>query len=1219
MVGAYGAQFVGGDGGRSEMNLPPEQRSRMWEMTFEIRNFENVTNKEMIFFFAVSVRSSTAKRLPRVRLRPVYTNMFSLKKGEAADLDEPIALIQNKRFRLPYAELEKHCLQIDLWKINNWVFNEYYGTISKTLMEFATRSMNQDLMLKKKLSFDEIAEKKRPFDVARFSCSINIEEVFDFRLSFDNWTFKVDTTHPDGATKWKDARNKLTFAVPRSRHGQAERARQCTLRSTKWNEERGKFFWPKPGVFTFTGTRTHLQNQYLVVSSATGDPPEWIDSGGYPGTVIGRALFGLTSVLDISVFKARVKALTVDRRKFLVGELVGNIKVEELSRGMRQVETDVKERPEQPKGSGMVSHLSSKEQYLVVRVAKCENLPIGDFDLGTSDPYLRVAWDGMAQFSPILKRTCRPVFNFTLFFPVRLVFPQMRSQKKFRQTALRLDLESKGPVNIQVWDDDDTSSTYLGGYVLDIADILLTKNRQGRCLTGPVKPIEVDPDDDFAKPRTYQWFEREQTTRVFDGAKTELKGSNLPNAGGGPPQVHFEAYFYPDWDHDVRIDEILNEEGGDDVWKELKTDWEQRNELFRQSYAGPFGDSLGARPQKHDPMNSERGCRRFQCTAMHPQTRMLLPLPAFLCPLIIPQELCRPAVLMHWMNCVPFQSSSKQERSGLMPDDSLKNVAFILARRRGPPQNHALLLCCILLGCKKNAYVCKGQIQDVDGKTVEHCWVVTLERDKSVIFWEPSLGRRYVLPKRWDGGKTTRLGLGKMILVDIPENEWNLQHSVLMKKRLAHIKKTRKERRRACDQIIEKVEKAKGVPSALVEYIEQWLDMPPELFPSNAQPEHIIEIMTDVGLTKDLVPGTEAPLVWIFSSRMGMDIELMEEEEDEEDNGRKNFNPLWDSEVADARLTLDTLEIQVVGRPPRAKQRAKQGGKKTLGRDELKRIMMEKASSMVFAPNMDLLVEGETLVTELPYVTLECVFNMQNVWANRQNQHPACIVFNIDEPLQWDPFLSPSKQGQDQYAIPYVDHDVIVPPPIKVPIADSMTENILSEMKENMRLYRAKKGLDCYFDERPVLLRTLSNFIDMLEERMNLDPYSCPEHLREAAQIRYDWTFAPLADPTFDQKKESQDWERWVREYEAFLASMDDFPVKKGRKFRAFPMHFSTPDIEEIRNYLTDCPQYRSMIDWPDDQIYYTLQCKVVPLLGGILSLWFVFGTQTPHDRKFFD
>lgn len=238
-------------------------------------------------------------------------------------------------------------------------------------------------------------------------------------------------------------------------------------------------------------------------------------------------------------------------------------------------------------------------------------------------------------------------------------------------------------------------------------------------------------------------------------------------------------------------------------------------------------------------------------------------------------------------------------------------------------------------------------------------------------------------------------------------------------------------------------------------------------------------------------------------------------------------------------MTAETLDIQTIGRAPRAKQKAKAesggagggGGKGKLGRDELKQIMMKKAGSMIFAPNLEMLLPNETLVQELPYATLEIMFNATNVYANRQNEHPACITYNIDEQLQWEPFLTPAQLAtealREKYAVPYVDLDVVVPPPLKAPIADAMTLDILSEMKENMRLFRAKKGLDCYFDDRGPLLDGLTVFIDLLEERMVLDPYFCPEKLRDRSQIRYGWTFPAHEEAGCDKKKEVKDWEDW--------------------------------------------------------------------------------------------
>ena len=281
-------------------------------------------------------------------------------------------------------------------QVSSWTLNEYFGTKQMSLWDCAMRASNQDWMIKKKLSKADIADKKKAYDVARFACSIQIEEVFDFKLQFDNWTFKMNESHPL-AKKWAAQRAKIVFVVPKSRLGVAASDRHCRKVRSVWCEDAGRFFWAKPGQATFQGTRSDLQNQYLLAIAQVGDCPDRIDTARYPGVTIGRALIMLTSVLDISMFKARVKALTTNKERFQVGDLVGNIKCQELSRGMKHPEDDVRERPEQPKGSGSVANLSPNEQYLVVRVSKCENLPAAD-EGGTSDPYLRIGFDGMVQF-----------------------------------------------------------------------------------------------------------------------------------------------------------------------------------------------------------------------------------------------------------------------------------------------------------------------------------------------------------------------------------------------------------------------------------------------------------------------------------------------------------------------------------------------------------------------------------------------------------------------------------------------------------------------------------------------------------------------------------------------------------------------------------------------------------------------------------------------------
>lgn len=400
--------------------------------------------------------------------------------------------------------------------------------------------------------------------------------------------------------------------------------------------------------------------------------------------------------------------------------------------------------------------------------------------------------------------------------------------------------------------------------------------------------------------------------------------------------------------------------------------------------------------------------------------------------------------------------------------------------------------------------------------------------------------------------------------------------------------------------------------------------------------------------------GDSAPPSWVFASVLPMDAELVEDDDDDQ-HGHRHFNPKWDSEVDDVSLDVENLQIQVVGRGPRAKAKTKGfssgassaggfssaggGGGKKLGRDELKKRLLTKARQMIFAPNADLLVENETLVSELPYASIETMFNLENVYGNRQNHHPACILFNVDEPLHWETLLpapdsttagsspaqSPDNSGKGKAAtkagpttdIPFIDLDVVVPASLKLPVVDAMTEDIIDEMKENMRLIRAKKGMDCQFEERYDQLNALDEFLDRAEERMHLDPFLCPEELRTRAGIRYNWEFGP---PDFEDKEETKKWKLWIGRKEKFDALLeDDFPVRKGKKFRAFPVHFSTPDIEEIRGYLSESIEYRGLLDWSSDAIVYTVHCKMYPLIGGILSVWFVLGAQTPQGIPFFD
>ncbi|KAL5022137.1 hypothetical protein ScPMuIL_001292 [Solemya velum] len=68
------------------------------------------------------------------------------------------------------------------------------------------------------------------------------------------------------------------------------------------------------------------------------------------------------------------------------------------------------------------------------------------------------------------------------------------------------------------------------------------------------------------------------------------------------------------------------------------------------------------------------------------------------------------------------------------------NMHTFLCRNRGDTEDHAVLLCSLLLGFGLDAYVCVG----TKAKGSLHCWVVTITVSGVVMFWESLNGHRFI-------------------------------------------------------------------------------------------------------------------------------------------------------------------------------------------------------------------------------------------------------------------------------------------------------------------------------------------------------------------------------------------------------------------------------------------------------------------------------------------
>lgn len=716
---------------------------RLWESSFYFTAFQNIETKPQYFFYVVTFEHINKNRRVTgpLRRRVLYTPGFHLRGGAYKALHAPLPIWPKKSLPVSYGDLPNYAVTIDLWMISEYTFNTLYASTTFSLRDAVDSEQDVALLLQRRLP-----TKKRSYEVQRLKISFHIAEVFDFDLFLESWSYTPARHIGPGVAS---VQKYLKFLVPKGA-GLGWKAKKTDVSLSA--------FWPAPFNFVYRGTVQQLQNSYFIVKVYMKAERGWFQRD----PLIGTCIMSLRSVTTYPVFRGMVKQLTIDELMFNQGDLSGNIRCYMRSAGLPYYEDPaIVKRPEQPlAGAAMVTQLDYREQFLVVRLLKCENLPAANIDSGTSDPIVKVKWDGMINTSTVKPNTLRPVWNQNLYFPIRLLDPSERTVPLYIQKCLPLDLLSKGNIVFECWDQDETSSDYLGGTELHLSELINKGVKMTRCLAeglaegGPEGARLPDgrpaafvyegaeggppPEPTEMTPAVVQPYEVKHLTPVYSGQAVELTGSTIPSALTAKPCIFFEVFCIPPLPPELAIPAPLPVKEEQDLWKQWTRRWERDYNRWLRIYNEWFPTA----PR----------LRRFLCTVEHPQTRRLHPLPAFLTPVAIPEQIAGEGELLHWISNMTFLISQKQRRTGLLPRWLSPN--YFLMARKGGVNDHAVLLCSCLLGLEYDAYVCKGTIEN---ETLEHCWVMTRHEDGWVIFWEATTKKRYHLPQRWRLPPTTSI------------------------------------------------------------------------------------------------------------------------------------------------------------------------------------------------------------------------------------------------------------------------------------------------------------------------------------------------------------------------------------------------------------------------------------------------------------------------------
>ncbi|EAN32450.1 C2 domain protein [Theileria parva strain Muguga] len=815
---------------------------------------------------------------------------------------------------ISYADLKDCFVKIDLWKKHRLSLNTLHATRFLTFQDVIESKSNLTLSLEipvpKNVNETEgnsvvTEDTERKIPLHKLNVVMLLEEIFDFTFRFMNWSFTPSAHLP---AHLKNAPKNIKVSVIRE-IGKGW--------DSKWANISNDDYWPSAGDFKYRGTIRHMKISYFQVKVYCISRKFWRRTT----TLLGTCVISLRSVRDYPLVRGAVKKLAQGADQMQSGIIQGNVECYMSSVDMNEYDVN-QNRPAQPiSGSSLLTHLDKSYRYLVIRIVRCESLPSTNTDTNSSDPMVKVRWDGIVNCTPTLESTTGPVYNHNMYFPIHLVDEAETRNPHLILNFLPVDLLSKGPVVMEVWDGDDTSTEFLGGVEIPLSRLFLNGTETKKTLVdgiyneGSKHGLGDEETHEAGEPVLYSGFSNdvnvEHETLVYRDTLT-LTGFTVPHRGS-KPTITFEMYILPPMPRGLTFPNDQKRQVKSDTCRDLARRWDREFETWQKMYK--------------DQTLSTFPYRRFLTTTNALKMEISgseVPLSCFVTPIQVPSQLSRPGMLLHWISNFALKDDSVDTVGELRKIDNWQTPSRFLTTRKGGLHDRAILLCSCLLGINFDAYVCKGTIKN---GTVEHCWVMTRHSDSTVSFWETGNKKIWHLPKRWRVPKEDSDGFEDLNPNLVPlDNYQNIPFEPVNLQQLQETNKTH-------------------------------------------------------GLTKYEMYGND----YVPDQRVDLDALL-----------HKHDKVNFDTALRD-QLTKTILDN------PETKQKFA----KTL--KQLK-------------PKQELMVPSETLV-HLPYSSIETVFNNRQVWGNRQNHHPSCILYDLEDEQQWKPFLkAPLEDELTQYL-------QITPPP----------------------------------------------------------------------------------------------------------------------------------------------------------------------------------------------
>eukprot|EP00928_Gymnodinium_smaydae_P038522 TRINITY_DN26558_c0_g1_i1.p1 TRINITY_DN26558_c0_g1~~TRINITY_DN26558_c0_g1_i1.p1 ORF type:complete len:1124 (+),score=277.79 TRINITY_DN26558_c0_g1_i1:139-3510(+) len=707
----------------------PAEFNRKWRLNFAVTGIESWLDETIDVFLSISlgaVGDKVETQLKKIKTEYVFTKKYRV-TSEEPTMFESEEQIYNKPLEFSYKQLQDQYVMMDVWSVSSFNFNQLVGSAQVTFYDLAIENLHQAI---------PIYQDQKSF-IGQVHVKAVMSELFEFKILAANWYFKL---RPDMENMNQDQK-KLKIGVPEEPEGNEKKFETAPCPGPK-------YCWPMAGEFVYVGTDLSMSMEAISVEVISGSSTQ------------GKAIVTMAAALEYPVAIGTVKNMCPNKEDYVQGKVAGSVLVTKrsvlLEPGMIDEESSVRP-PMQPPESLITFFLSPKMQYLVVELGSADGLAIADTDMGTSNAMGRVKYDGVVFQSNVVEASLTPVWNQTFYIPVRVVDETIRTDETHYKNLLPVEMQSKGFLEVEVWHYENTPTEFLGLIRVDLARTRYAKMQEraicdkaaNEARAGTAK--DTNEKDEGANDITIgidPMLAKKHPCRVLEVKREAILGSKLPSSMGRA-SVSFDCYFVPDFPDDFKFlaqDDIDESSAGaaqlaekNERFAACFEKWESHWKEFNYTYKTWFPDSVQTRTWPYKFLDN---------------TGVELPLVSLIVPCALPSTLEQPQALLHWVRSIEFIVPARQRAVGEMTQWSRPDA--VLAVRKGSVQDHAVVLCCALLGLRKDAFVCKGTLQG--GR--DHAWVLTREAEGAITFWETTTGCKYHIAGRWandpDHGDSTK-------------------------------------------------------------------------------------------------------------------------------------------------------------------------------------------------------------------------------------------------------------------------------------------------------------------------------------------------------------------------------------------------------------------------------------------------------------------------------